>query len=85
LLNPTLSSATAGTVAPERRGEALGVQQSAGALGRVTGPLVAGGLFQAVGPGAPYLVAAGLAVVCLALVPDLVPEVGSVATEITAR
>jgi MFS family permease len=72
LLAPTLASATAGVVAAHRRGEALGVQQSAGALGRVTGPLVAGGLFQAVGTGAPYVVAACLALLCLGLVPDLV-------------
>jgi MFS family permease len=85
LLGPTLSSATASVVASHRRGEALGVQQSAGALGRVAGPLVAGALFQALGPGAPYVVAAVLAVGCLALVPDLVPDVDAVAREITAR
>jgi MFS family permease len=84
LLGPTLSSATAGVVTAGRRGEALGVQQSAGALGRVTGPLVAGGLFQGVGTGAPYVVAAALAVLCLGLVPDLVPDVGAVATDLSA-
>ena len=71
LLGPTLSSAVAGVVASRRRGEALGVQQSAGALGRVSGPLIAGALFQGIGPGAPYLVAAVLAAGCLPLVPDL--------------
>jgi MFS family permease len=85
LLGPTLSSAIASTVTAHRRGEALGVQQSAGALGRVAGPLLAGALFQAVNPGAPYLVAAVLAVGCLAIVPDLVPDVDAVAPEITAR
>jgi MFS family permease len=71
LLGPTLSAATVGVVGARRRGEGLGVQQSAGALGRVTGPLLAGGLFQAVGTGAPYLAAAALALLCLGLVPDL--------------
>jgi MFS family permease len=84
LLGPTLSSATAGVVSSGRRGEALGVQQSAGSLGRVAGPLVAGGLFQAIGPGAPYVVAAVLAVLCLGIVPDLVPAAGVVGTEIPA-
>jgi hypothetical protein len=51
----------------------------------VAGPLLAGGLFQAVGPGAPYLVAGVLAVFCLALVPDFLPDAGAVATEITGR
>jgi MFS family permease len=73
LLGPTLSSATAGQVDAGRRGEALGVQQSAGALGRVAGPLVAGALFQGIGAGAPYAVAAVLATGSLALVPALVP------------
>jgi MFS family permease len=69
LLGPTLSSATAGHVEPRLRGEALGVQQSASALGRVAGPLVAGALFQGVGAGAPYVVAAVLAAGALTLVP----------------
>jgi MFS family permease len=77
LLGPTLSSAVAGVVVSRRRGEALGVQQSAGALGRVSGPLLAGALFQGVGPGAPYLVAAVLAALCVPLVPDLSAELGS--------
>jgi MFS family permease len=69
LLGPTLSSATAGQVGAQRRGEALGLQQSAGALGRVLGPLIAGALFQGVGVGAPYLLAAAAAVLALAVVP----------------
>jgi DHA1 family tetracycline resistance protein-like MFS transporter len=72
LLGPTLSAATASSVDPRRRGEALGVQQSAGALGRVAGPLLAGALLSGVGTGAPYAVAAVLAIGCWPLVPDLV-------------
>jgi MFS family permease len=71
LLGPTLSTATVGVVGAGRRGEGLGVQQSAGALGRVTGPLLAGGLFQAVGSGAPYVAAAALALLCIGIVPEL--------------
>ncbi|HEV8296445.1 MAG TPA: MFS transporter [Acidimicrobiales bacterium] len=78
LLGPTLSSATAGQVDPQRRGEALGLQQSAGALGRVGGPLIAGALFQGIGVGAPYVLAAALAALALGLVPAVapVPSVG---------
>jgi DHA1 family tetracycline resistance protein-like MFS transporter len=72
LLGPTLSSATAGQVDPRRRGEALGVQQSAGALGRVAGPLIAGALFQGIGVGAPYLLSAALAGIAVTVVPVLV-------------
>jgi DHA1 family tetracycline resistance protein-like MFS transporter len=71
LLGPTLSAATANSVDPHRRGEALGVQQSAGALGRVAGPILAGALFSGIGTGAPYAVAAALAVCCWPLVPEL--------------
>jgi DHA1 family tetracycline resistance protein-like MFS transporter len=71
LLGPTLSSSIAGAAPGERRGEALGLQQSASALGRVIGPLGAGALFSAVGVGSPYLVAAALLVAAVALVPSL--------------
>ena len=41
---------------PERRGEALGYVQSAGALARIAGPLLAGVLFDEVGIASPYVV-----------------------------
>jgi len=41
---------------PERRGEALGYVQSAGALARIAGPLLAGVLFDKVGIASPYVV-----------------------------
>ena len=69
LFGPTLSNATVETVGADGRGSALGLQQSAGALGRVVGPLLAGVLFGRVAVGAPYLAAAALAVVALAVVP----------------
>jgi len=40
----------------ERRGEAIGYQQSTAAFGRVAGPVVAGALFDHVGISAPFLV-----------------------------
>lgn len=68
LLTPTLTSAVAGR-AGSMRGIWLGWQQSAGGVARVVGPLVAGPLFDHVGIGAPYVVAAVLAGLALVLVP----------------
>jgi len=68
LFGPTLSAATVATVGTDARGAALGLQQSAGALGRIVGPLVAGLLFGRVAIGAPYLVSGALALVALLLV-----------------
>jgi MFS family permease len=69
VFGPTLSNATVETVGAYGRGSALGLQQSAGAFGRILGPLLAGVLFGRVAVGAPYLVAAVLAVAALAIVP----------------
>lgn len=68
LFGPTLSAATVETVGEDARGAALGLQQSAGALGRIVGPLGAGVLFGQVATGAPYLVGALLAATAILLV-----------------
>jgi dipeptide/tripeptide permease len=60
LFTPTLSSVIASAVDPAVRGEAFGVQQSASALGRIAGPVLAGLLFQHVAVASPYIVAAVL-------------------------
>ena len=70
VFGPTLSNATVETVGTGGRGEALGLQQGAGAMGRIICPLLAGVLMDQVGVGAPYLVAAALAVVAIAVVPS---------------
>ncbi|MDX1448582.1 MAG: MFS transporter [Acidimicrobiia bacterium] len=75
LLTPTLSSTVAGLV-PERAGVALGVQQSAGGLARVAGPALGGALFAAAIP-LPYVVAAGLTLVALPIVPRTAAPVGT--------
>jgi DHA1 family tetracycline resistance protein-like MFS transporter len=63
------SGALVAELAPEeKRGEALGYQQSAGALGRVAGPVLGGVLFDAAGTGAPYLFGAALMLIALAAV-----------------
>ena len=74
VFGPTLSNATVETVGADGRGSALGLQQSAGAFGRILGPLLAGVLFGRVAVGAPYLVAAVLALAALAVVPRRVAE-----------
>ena len=53
LVTPTLSATVAGRVAAERRGAALGAQQSAGGMARVVGPVAGGFAFERIGPGAP--------------------------------
>ncbi len=77
LASPSIASLVLSSAGDERRGEALGFQQSAYAFARVGGPVVAGALFDAVGIPAPYLVAAGLCGVSLALLvlwhPDRTP------------
>lgn len=68
LVTPTLSSLLAGRVGADRRGGVLGVQQAAGGLARVVGPLAGGALFEHVGLPAPYVAGAvlmGLAVLLL--------------------
>jgi MFS family permease len=68
LLTPTLASAVAG-MAPDRAGVALGVQQSAGGLARVVGPILGGALFAAATP-LPYIVAAGLTLAVIPITPN---------------
>lgn len=62
LVSPNLSTLVAGSVPDERRGEALGFQQGVNAAGRVTGPALAGVLFDhvdiGIDRGAPYVVGA---------------------------
>ena len=68
LVTPSLASVVDDSVLPERRGEVLGVQQSAGALARIIGPAIAGLLFDHAGVAWPYVVAAVLTGAALATV-----------------
>ena len=73
LVMPALAAMVAGRVPADRRGGVLGVQQAAGGLARVVGPVVGGATFAQLGPSAPYLVGAGLALLAvgvLAAQPD---------------
>jgi predicted MFS family arabinose efflux permease len=65
LITPTLASMVAGRVGERRYGHGLGVQQMAGGLARVIGPVAGGVAFQHIATGAPY--AAGAAFVVVAL------------------
>jgi multidrug resistance protein len=68
LASPTLSSMVAGRAARNRRGTALGFQQSVGGLARSVGPAVAGVLFGRSIP-APYVAGAALVLLALAVLP----------------
>lgn len=65
LAQPALQSLVASVVDEHERGAAMGLNQSAGALGRVIGPLLSGPLFDALGHSAPYALAAALLGVAL--------------------
>lgn len=62
LASPTLSSILAGKVGAHQRGGVLGVQQAAGGLARVIGPLAGGFLFERAGVPVPYAAGAALMV-----------------------
>ncbi|MBV9934278.1 MAG: MFS transporter [Actinobacteria bacterium] len=55
LASPTMTSMVAGRAGGHRRGAVLGVQQAAGGLARVVGPIAGGLLFKHIGVPAPYL------------------------------
>jgi len=65
LASPSLTAATASVASERRRGGVLGLQQSAGGLARVVGPLLGGLAFQHVGVPAPYLAGAALMLLCV--------------------
>jgi len=60
LYSPSLSTVISVSAPPERQGEFLGVSQSAGAVGRIAGPSVAGVLYQHAGHVWPFLTCAVL-------------------------
>lgn len=69
LVTPTMASLVAGKVGAGQRGGVLGVQQAAGGLARVVGPLAGGVLFEHVGVPAPYLAGAALMLLAAIAVP----------------
>lgn len=67
LLLPTLPAILSLEVAPERKGQALGIFQSASTLARVLAPLAAGVLYDQVAHAAPFL-AGGIVALATAVV-----------------
>jgi MFS family permease len=65
LTSPSLTTTVADRAPEAARGQVLGVQQSAGALARIAGPIAAGVLFERVGVGAPALLGAALVGIAL--------------------
>ncbi|MEK7292230.1 MAG: MFS transporter, partial [Actinomycetota bacterium] len=57
---PSLTALVANSADDDRRGEMLGIQQSASAFARVIGPPLAGLAFDGIGIGAPYTLGAML-------------------------
>jgi MFS family permease len=76
-INPSISAATSKRGRADRQGGTLGVQQSAGALARVVGPICAGVAFDHFGPAAPMAVAAGGMVLAALLISRVPPPTES--------
>jgi len=68
IVSPSATALVAEAAPADRRGEALGYQQSAGAFARIAGPVIAGALFDNVGIGSPYLVGGVLFIAALGAV-----------------
>jgi len=68
LAGPTLSGILSRTAPPDARGEVMGASQSASSLALVIGPLIAGTLYDHVGPGWPFWSAAAVVIAALAIV-----------------
>jgi MFS family permease len=65
--SPSISTLVSEYAPPARRGEAMGFQQSAGAIGRIVGPPLAGWMFDHSGEWSPYVLGAGLSAVAFLL------------------
>ena len=66
LIMPSLNALISRVGNAENQGMNIGLTQSAGALGRILGPALAGGMFELIAPGAPMATASAVALaVCL--------------------
>ncbi len=80
ILGPSLSAALSLSVSEDQQGQVAGLNSSALALGRMTGPLIGTGLYQTVSHHAPYLFSGGVLVALLAVVALVRPQVRVPAT-----
>lgn len=80
LIMPSLNALISRNSTSETQGMNIGLTQSGGALGRIIGPMIAGGMFEAVAPAAPMasaaVVAVAVAVVALLMIHELRPDAG---------
>ena len=74
LIMPSFSALVSQNSNADNQGVNIGLTQSGGALGRIVGPMLAGGMFEVVGPGAPMASAAAVAGTVAVLVFLLVHE-----------
>jgi multidrug resistance protein len=70
LAQPSITSAVSGRARAGQRGRTLGIQQSAGGLARVVGPVAGGLAFQHAGAGSPFLAGAVVMALCALAVRD---------------
>lgn len=75
VLGPSLSAALSLSVDENRQGQVAGLNSSALALGRMTGPLIATGLYQKVSPSAPYMLSGVVLLALLLLMAIARPKV----------
>ena len=75
ILGPSLSAALSLSVGEHQQGQVAGLNSSALALGRMTGPLIGTGLYQSVSHHAPYIFSGGVLVALLAVVALARPQV----------
>src|SRR6266436_7583942 len=61
-VTPVVSALLSFASPPTRQGETLGLSQGVAGLGRIIGPLAAGGIFAIGGPGAPFILGSVLVV-----------------------
>jgi DHA1 family tetracycline resistance protein-like MFS transporter len=80
LIMPSLNALISRNSTSETQGVNIGLTQSAGALGRIVGPMIAGGMFEAVAPAAPMASAAAMAacvaVVAFMMIHEVRPDAG---------
>jgi MFS family permease len=65
LMNPSLNALVSRASSEDDQGLNMGIVQSASSLGRITGPAIAGPLFELITPGAPLVFAGCLVLVVL--------------------
>ncbi|WP_420597357.1 MFS transporter [Deinococcus sp.] len=75
ILGPSLSAALSLSVSEHQQGQVAGLNSSALALGRMTGPLIGTGLYQTVSHHAPYIFSGGVLAALLIVVALARPQV----------